>query len=172
MRFEKEISVIAARSWSGEVKVYDVPENHHENHILKTSTVPARISPAVARTAMDFGSRIIAALDYVGVIGIEMFVTAEDVIVNEIAPRVHNSGHWTIEGSATSQFENHVRAVVGLPLRPTALMSSRIEMTNLIGDDVADWPRLMADPTAHVHLYGKAEARPGRKMGHVTRLGK
>jgi len=85
---------------------------------------------------------------------------------------VHNSGHWTIEGSATSQFENHVRAVVGLPLRPTALMSSRIEMTNLIGDDVADWPRLMADPTAHVHLYGKAEARPGRKMGHVTRLGK
>ena len=112
------------------------------------------------------------ALDYVGVLALELFEVNGQLIANEFAPRVHNSGHWTIEGAETSQFENHVRAVVGLPLRPTTLMSSRIEMTNLIGDDVADWPRLMADPTAHVHLYGKAEARPGRKMGHVTRLGK
>jgi 5-(carboxyamino)imidazole ribonucleotide synthase len=111
-------------------------------------------------------------LGHIGVLTAEFFACKDGPRFNEIAPRVHNSGHWTIEGSATSQFENHVRAVVGLPLRPTALMSSRIEMTNLIGDDVADWPCLMADPTAHVHLYGKAEARPGRKMGHVTRLGK
>ena len=169
VRFEKEISVIAARSWSGEVKVYDVPENHHENHILKTSTVPARISPAVAATAMDFGSRIIAALDYVGVIGIEMFVTAEDVIVNEVAPRVHNSGHWTMDACAVSQFEQHIRAVCGWPLGSPERYGD-VVMTNLLGEEASRWRELAAEPRVHVHLYGKRESRPGRKMGHFNRV--
>ena len=169
VRFEKEISVIAARSWSGEVKVYDVPENHHENHILKTSTVPARISPAVAATAMDFGSRIIAALDYVGVIGIEMFVAGDDVIVNEIAPRVHNSGHWTMDACAVSQFEQHIRAVCGWPLGAPERYAD-VVMTNLLGDEAGHWRELAAEPRVHLHLYGKQEARAGRKMGHFNRV--
>jgi 5-(carboxyamino)imidazole ribonucleotide synthase len=167
--FEKEISVIAARSWSGEVRVCDVPESHHENHILKTSTVPARISPAVARTAMDFGSRIIAALDYVGVIGIEMFVAGDDVIVNEIAPRVHNSGHWTMDACAVSQFEQHIRAVCGWPLGSPERYAD-VVMTNLLGEEASRWRELAAEPRVHVHLYGKRESRPGRKMGHFNRV--
>ncbi|MEI7599523.1 MAG: 5-(carboxyamino)imidazole ribonucleotide synthase [Aestuariivirga sp.] len=167
--FEKEISVIAARSWSGEVRVYDVPENHHENHILKTSTVPARISPAVASTAMDFGSRIIAALDYVGVIGVEMFVAGDSVIVNEIAPRVHNSGHWTMDACAVSQFEQHIRAVCGWPLGAPERYAD-VVMTNLLGDEANRWQELAAEPRVHVHLYGKRESRPGRKMGHFNRI--
>ncbi len=169
VRFEKEISVIAARSWSGEVAVYDVPENHHENHILKTSTVPARISPAVAEEARAFGSRIIAALDYVGVIGVEMFVAGDDVIVNEIAPRVHNSGHWTMDACAVSQFEQHIRAVCGWPLGSPERYGD-VVMTNLLGDDVHRWGELAAEPRVHIHLYGKREARPGRKMGHFNRV--
>ena len=157
VRFEKEISVIAARSWSGEVKVYDVPENHHENHILKTSTVPARISPAVAATAMDFGSRIIGALDYVGVIGIEMFVAGDSVIVNEIAPRVHNSGHWTMDACAVSQFEQHIRAVCGWPLGDASRHSDG-EMLNLLGVDANGWERYLGEG-AKLHLYGKRRAR-------------
>lgn len=167
--FEKEISVIAARSWSGEVRVYDVPENHHENHILKTSTVPARISPAVADKAMGFGSRIIAALDYVGVIGIEMFVAGEQVIVNEIAPRVHNSGHWTMDACGVSQFEQHIRAVCGWPLGSPERHAD-VVMTNLLGAEADRWRDLAAEPRVHLHLYGKREARPGRKMGHFNRL--
>ncbi|WP_421694285.1 5-(carboxyamino)imidazole ribonucleotide synthase [Aestuariivirga sp.] len=167
--FEKEISVIAARSWSGEVAVYDVPENHHENHILKTSTIPARISAAVADTARSFGSRIIAALDYVGVIGVEMFVAGETVIVNEIAPRVHNSGHWTMDACAVSQFEQHIRAVCGWPLGAPERYAD-VVMTNLLGDDINRWQALAAEPRLHLHLYGKRQARPGRKMGHFNRV--
>ena len=167
--FEREISVIAARSWSGEVAVYDVPENHHENHILKTSTVPANISPAVAEAARSFGSRIIAALDYVGVIGVEMFVAGETVIVNEIAPRVHNSGHWTMDACAVSQFEQHIRAVCGWPLGSPERYAD-VVMTNLLGDDINRWQALAAEPRLHLHLYGKRQARPGRKMGHFNRV--
>jgi 5-(carboxyamino)imidazole ribonucleotide synthase len=167
--FGKEISVIAARSWSGAIAVYDVPENHHENHILKTSTVPARISPAVAEQAREYGGRIIAALDYVGVIGVEMFVAGESLIVNEIAPRVHNSGHWTMDGCHVSQFEQHIRAICGWPLGSPERYCD-VVMTNLLGDDVHRWPELAAEANVHLHLYGKAEARRGRKMGHFNRL--
>lgn len=169
VRFEKEISVIAARSWQGEVAIYDVPENHHEHHILKTSTVPARLPSAVTGTARDFGSRIIAALDYVGVIGIEMFVTGEDVIVNEIAPRVHNSGHWTMDACHVSQFEQHVRAVCGWPLGSPERYAD-VVMTNLLGDDIHRWRELAGQPLIHLHLYGKGQARQGRKMGHFNRV--
>jgi 5-(carboxyamino)imidazole ribonucleotide synthase len=167
--FSCEVSVIAARGWSGEVAVYDVPENHHENHILKTSTIPARISSAVAGRARAYGGKIIDALGYVGVIGIEMFVSGEEVIVNEIAPRVHNSGHWTMDACHVSQFEQHIRAVCGWPLG-TAERHSDVVMTNLLGEDAARWRELAAEPGLHIHLYGKREARPGRKMGHVNRL--
>jgi 5-(carboxyamino)imidazole ribonucleotide synthase len=169
VRFEKEVSVIAARSWSGEVAIYDVPENNHENHILRTSTVPARISPAVAGTARSFGGRIIAALDYVGVIGVEMFVAGEDVIVNEIAPRVHNSGHWTMDACHVSQFEQHIRAVCGWPLGSPERYCD-VVMTNLLGEEINRWAELAAEPRAHLHLYGKREARQGRKMGHINRV--
>ena len=169
VRFETEISVIAARGWSGEIAVYDVPENHHENHILKTSTVPARISPAVAEQARAFGGQIIAALEYVGVIGVEMFVAGDRVTVNEIAPRVHNSGHWTMDGCHVSQFEQHIRAICGWPLGSPERYCD-VVMTNLLGDDIDRWRELAAEPDVHLHLYGKAEARRGRKMGHFNRL--
>lgn len=167
--FSCEVSVIAARGWDGQVAVYDVPENHHQDHILKTSTVPARISPAVAARAMGFGGQIIAALDYVGVIGVEMFVAGDQVMVNEIAPRVHNSGHWTMDACHVSQFEQHVRAICGWPLG-TPERHSDVVMTNLLGNEAAGWRQLAAEPGLHLHLYGKREARPGRKMGHVNRL--
>lgn len=167
--FDKEISVIAARGWNGEVAVYDVPENHHENHILRTATVPAGIPPGVAEEARRLGGRIIAALDYVGVIGIEMFVSAEAVIVNEIAPRVHNSGHWTMDAGCVSQFEQHIRAVCGWPLGATE-RNSDVVMSNLLGEEVNRWRELAADPAVRIHIYGKAEARSGRKMGHFNRL--
>jgi 5-(carboxyamino)imidazole ribonucleotide synthase len=167
--FDKEISVIAARSWDGSVAVYDVPENHHEHHILKTSTVPASISEAVTARARAFGGQIIAALDYVGVIGIEMFVAGEDVIVNEIAPRVHNSGHWTMDAGCVSQFEQHVRAVCGWPLGSVERRSD-VVMTNLLGDEIDRWETLSAEPDVRLHIYGKAEARRGRKMGHFNRV--
>ena len=169
VRFDKEISVIAARGWSGEVAVYDVPENHHENHILKTSTVPADICPEVAEKARSLGSHIIAALDYVGVIGVEMFVAGEEVIVNEIAPRVHNSGHWTMDACCVSQFEQHIRAICGWPLGSTDRHCD-VVMTNLLGDEINRWKALAAEPDVRIHLYGKAEARRGRKMGHFNRL--
>ena len=169
VRFDREISVIAARGWNGDVAVYDVPENRHANHILHTSTVPAAIPEALAAEARAIGRRIIAALDYVGVIGIEMFAAAEKLVVSEIAPRVHNSGHWTMDACAVSQFEQHIRAICGWPLGSTERHSD-VVMTNLLGDDAARWSELAAEPGAAVHLYGKAEARPGRKMGHVNRL--
>ncbi|MBI2718930.1 MAG: 5-(carboxyamino)imidazole ribonucleotide synthase [Rhizobiales bacterium] len=167
--FDKEISVIAARGWDGEVAVYDVPENVHRHHILHTSTVPARISAAITEEARELGRRIAAALDYVGVIGVEMFVGAQGLLVNEFAPRVHNSGHWTMDACLVSQFEQHVRAICGWPLGDPSRHSDAV-MTNLLGDDAALWARLAAEPYAGLHLYGKTEARPGRKMGHINRL--
>jgi 5-(carboxyamino)imidazole ribonucleotide synthase len=169
VRFDKEISVIAARGWDGAVAVYDVAENRHENHILRTSTVPAAVSPAVTEAARGIGARIAAALDYVGVISIEMFVTGEKLVVNEIAPRVHNSGHWTIDACLVSQFEQHMRAVAGWPLGNPARHSDAV-MTNLLGDEAKAWAKLAAEPETAIHLYGKAAARRGRKMGHVNRL--
>jgi len=170
--FECEISVIAARSTDGTVRCYDPGENRHSDGILRETHVPAPIDTATRDAALAMAGRIVSALDYVGVIGVEMFVMADGALwVNEIAPRVHNTGHWTIEGCPVSQFEQHVRAVCGLPLGDPARHSDAT-MTNLIGDDINTVPALLAEPGAALHLYGKGDARPGRKMGHVTRLGK
>ncbi len=167
--FDREVSVIAARSLDGQVACFDPGENIHQGGILRTTTVPARLTPGQRADAILVAARILNALDYVGVMGVELFVTARGLLVNEIAPRVHNSGHWTLDGAETSQFEQHVRAIAGWPLGETGRIG-RVEMTNLIGDDVSTWHELLAEPGAHLHLYGKAEARPGRKMGHVTRI--
>jgi 5-(carboxyamino)imidazole ribonucleotide synthase len=171
--FEREVSVVAARASNGKVVCFDVTENEHRHHILKISRAPAAISPALAREARLIAQRIAKAFDYVGVLAVEMFVVREGarrrVLVNEIAPRVHNSGHWTIDGASVSQFEQHIRAIAGWPLaRP--IRYGRVEMINLIGQEVEDYRRWLTLPGAAVHLYGKTEARPGRKMGHVTRV--
>lgn len=168
--FEREISVIAARAIDGAVEVYDPAENVHRDGILHSSTVPASVSDAAADAARVAAEAILTGLDYVGVIGVEFFVLADGgVLVNEIAPRVHNSGHWTEAACAVSQFEQHIRAIAGLPLGDTGRHSGCV-MENLIGDDVLRAPQLLAEPDVVLHLYGKAQARPGRKMGHFTRL--
>lgn len=168
--FEREISVIAARALDGAVVCYDPAENVHRNGILHTSTLPAAIMPQTAAAARAAASKILSALDYVGVIGVEFFVLADgSLLANEIAPRVHNSGHWTEAACVVSQFEQHIRAVAGLPLGSPDRHSDCV-MENLIGDDVLRVPALLAEPDLMLHLYGKAEARPGRKMGHFTRI--
>ena len=168
--FEREISVIAARDRAGTVMAYDPPENVHRSGILHTSTVPARIRDKTAADARSAARAILEALDYVGVIGVEFFVQHDgSLLANEMAPRVHNSGHWTEAACAVSQFEQHVRAVAGLPLAETARHSDCV-MENLIGSDIERVPQLAAEPNDVLHLYGKAEARAGRKMGHFTRL--
>ncbi len=168
--FEREISVIAARSIDGTVRAYDPAENVHRNGILDTSTLPARIGDATAAAARESAGKLLAALDYVGVVGIEFFVLPDgSLIANEIAPRVHNSGHWTEAACVVSQFEQHIRAIAGLPLGDPARHSDCV-MTNLIGDDLNAVPDWLSQSDSLVHLYGKTEARPGRKMGHVTRL--
>jgi 5-(carboxyamino)imidazole ribonucleotide synthase len=169
--FECEFSVILARKAEGSAAVWDAPLNSHENGILRRSEVPA--GPIVERhreEAVRIARGLAEALGHVGVMTTEFFATADGPIVNEIAPRVHNSGHWTIEGAVTSQFEQHVRAICGLPLGSTALVAARVAMDNLIGNEVEQWRSIVADPRAHLHLYGKRNARPGRKMGHVTKL--
>jgi 5-(carboxyamino)imidazole ribonucleotide synthase len=169
--FGAEFSVILARGADGAIMVWDAPENVHEHGVLATSIVPA--SPLIqgqAEEAIALARRIADALDYVGVLTLEFFASAAGPVFNEMAPRVHNSGHWTIEGAVTSQFENHVRAICGLPLGATGLAATRVEMQNLIGDEASGWPAILGEPTAHLHLYGKGHPRPGRKMGHVTRL--
>ncbi|WP_372840765.1 5-(carboxyamino)imidazole ribonucleotide synthase [Phaeovulum sp.] len=168
VRFSREVSVIAARGVSGEVAAFDPGENVHRGGILHTTTVPARLSPAERSDAVLIAARILNALDYVGVLGVELFVTPEGLLVNEIAPRVHNSGHWTQAGCAVDQFEQHIRAVAGWPLGDGSRYAD-VEMTNLIGDDMAQLPVIAREAGASIHLYGKAEARPGRKMGHVNR---
>jgi 5-(carboxyamino)imidazole ribonucleotide synthase len=168
--FKLEISVVAARSADGSSDCYTPVENQHKDHILSRTIAPARISAACVDRAETIAWRIANALEIVGLLAVEMFVTRDDnILVNEIAPRPHNSGHWTMDACATSQFEQFVRAILGLPLGPTARHSDAI-MTNLIGQDVADWESFVADDSAHMHLYGKHDARPRRKMGHVNRL--
>ena len=168
--FEREISVIAARGQDGQIRCYDPGENRHADGILRETTVPAVISEATQTAALDIAGRIVSALDYVGIIGVEMFALADGrLLVNEIAPRVHNTGHWTIEGCAISQFEQHIRAVCGLPLGSPARHSDAV-MLNLIGDEADSPLALMSTPETAVHLYGKGASRPGRKMGHLTRL--
>ena len=172
--FEREVSVVAARSLEGEIVAYDVSENEHERHILARTRAPARVSPETAAEAKRIAGLVLDALEYVGVLAVEMFVIRdragrEGLVVNEIAPRVHNSGHWTIEGAQTSQFEQHIRAIAGWPLgAPTR--RGRAEMHNLIGEDAEDWRDILAQPDLSLHLYGKLEIRPDRKMGHVTRI--
>ncbi len=173
--FAKEISVIAARGHDGAFAAYDVCENRHENHILKFTRAPARIAPETAREAVGLARAIAEALEYVGVIAVEIFVVEphggpQQLRVNEIAPRVHNSGHWTLDGAATSQFEQHIRAIVGWPLGATWRHGTEVEMENLIGEEIFGFERILREPGASLHLYGKTEARPGRKVGHVTRI--
>ena len=168
--FEREVSVVAARGADGAVECFDVTENEHRDHILKTAKVPAALPQAAADEARRIAATIAESFDYVGVLAVEMFVARDGaLLVNEIAPRVHNSGHWTLDGASVSQFEQHVRAVAGWPLaRP--VRRGRVEMTNLLGEEVRDYRRWLQVPGAAVHLYGKTAVRPGRKMGHVTRV--
>ncbi len=167
--FEHEFSVLIVRGQDGTTARYDAPLNIHRDAILRTSTLPAPAAVlAQVDEATDLACRIASRLDYVGVLACEFFVGVDGPVFNEMAPRVHNSGHWTIEGAECSQFENHIRAICGLPLGSTALTGTRVEMQNLIGDD--PWQPVLGEPGAHLHLYGKGTARPGRKMGHVTRV--
>ncbi len=173
--FACEISTLVVRGHTGDIACYDSPANTHENGILRRSVVPCGLPEADLERAREIGGRIANALDYVGVLAVEMFYLGADapasqrLMVNEIAPRVHNSGHWTLEACAVSQFENHMRAVAGWPLGSTKRHSDA-EMVNLIGREALDWQNLAAEPDACLHLYGKRGARDGRKMGHVTRL--
>ncbi len=167
--FSHEISVIAARGISGEIAAYDPGENIHHAGILHTTTVPAKITAAQRTDAVLIAARILNALDHVGVMGVELFVTPAGLLVNEIAPRVHNSGHWTQQGCAIDQFEQHIRAVAGWPLGDGSRYAD-VEMLNLIGDDIDQIPSLARAPNTSIHLYGKSEAKPGRKMGHVNRI--
>jgi 5-(carboxyamino)imidazole ribonucleotide synthase len=172
--FEREVSVVAARSLEGEIVAYDLCENEHERHILARTRAPARVSQETAAEAKRIAGQVLEALEYVGVLAVEMFVVRdrhghEGLIVNEVAPRVHNSGHWTIEGAQTSQFEQHIRAIAGWPLG-AATRRGRAEMHNLIGEDAEEWRDILAQPDLSLHLYGKLEIRPDRKMGHVTRV--
>ena len=171
--YEREISVVVARGRDGSLQSFDVTENEHRDHILKVSRVPAAIPQAVAAEAIRIAETIATAFDYVGVLAVEMFVlrdgTSHRVLVNEVAPRVHNSGHWTIDGCTVSQFEQHIRAVAGWPLA-TPIRLGMVEMTTLIGAEADEYAKWLTIPGASLHLYGKGEAKAGRKMGHVTRV--
>jgi 5-(carboxyamino)imidazole ribonucleotide synthase len=169
--FFAEFSVILVRGADGAIRFWDSAKNEHESGILALSTVPAPANvQAQVPAARALAQQIAEKLDYVGVLAVEFFATHDGPVFNEMACRVHNSGHWTTEGALTSQFENHIRAVCGLPLGDTALAAARVEMRNIIGDEVDNWAAILSDPANHLHLYGKAQSRPGRKMGHVTRL--
>ncbi|MCC7428570.1 MAG: 5-(carboxyamino)imidazole ribonucleotide synthase [Alphaproteobacteria bacterium] len=168
--FACEVSVVVARGLDGAVAAFDVVENRHRHHILDLTLAPAAVAAETRAAALAAASKVAAGIGLEGLLALEMFVTRDGrVLANEIAPRPHNSGHWTIDACAVSQFEQHIRAVAGLPLGDPARHSDAI-MKNLIGDDVLRWPAIVAQPGLIPHLYGKAEARPGRKMGHVTRL--
>ncbi|MFC4294037.1 5-(carboxyamino)imidazole ribonucleotide synthase [Novosphingobium tardum] len=169
--FVAEFSVILVRGMDGDIRFWDSAENVHAGGILARSTLPA--SPLVLAQvpeARELARKVADALGYVGVLTLEFFACEDGPVFNEMAPRVHNSGHWSIEGAITSQFENHIRAICGLPLGDTSLAAARVEMRNVIGDMAEDWPAILSDPANRLHLYGKAAARPGRKMGHVTRI--
>jgi 5-(carboxyamino)imidazole ribonucleotide synthase len=171
--FQSEVSVVAVRGVDGTFAAYDVTQNVHRDHMLHTSTVPAQLKPGAAKQAIDIAHRMAEHLDYVGTFAVEFFALdfakQELLFVNEMAPRVHNSGHWTMDACPVSQFENHMRAVAGWPLGSTQRHSNAV-MTNLIGAEHNAWATLAAEPGACLHLYGKHDARPGRKMGHVNRL--
>ena len=171
IRFEAEFSILLCRAASGRAVVWDAPLNTHVDGILDRSEVPApaALQPAIAE-AKALAGKVADALDYVGVLTLEFFAAPEGPVFNEMAPRVHNSGHWSIEGAFSSQFENHIRAICGLPLGDPGLVVPRVTMENLVGGDIERWCEILSDPGAHLHIYGKDEARPGRKMGHVTRL--
>ncbi|WP_276321463.1 5-(carboxyamino)imidazole ribonucleotide synthase [Qipengyuania sediminis] len=171
VEFEAEFSVILVRGRDDEVRFWDSPRNAHVGGILDRSLFPAGAAiGAQSEAARDLAKKVADALGYIGVLTLEFFATGDGPVFNEMAPRVHNSGHWTIEGAATSQFENHIRAVAGLPLGDTRSVARTVEMINLIGDAAADAHNHLTGGDTHLHLYGKAEAREGRKMGHVTRL--
>jgi 5-(carboxyamino)imidazole ribonucleotide synthase len=171
--FTREVSVVAARSADGQVVAFDITENEHSDHILKISRVPAKVSATLAKEGRRIAQTIAEALNYVGALAVELFVVkdgdGEALLVNEIAPRVHNSGHWTIDGASVSQFEQHVRAVAGWPLGKP-VRRGKIEMINLIGAEIDDCAKWLELPNAYLHNYGKPAARPGRKMGHVTKV--
>jgi 5-(carboxyamino)imidazole ribonucleotide synthase len=170
VNFTRELSLVAARGLDGTIACYDLVENQHENHILRTTLAPAKANARLKTEARRIAERLLGAFDYVGLMAVEMFETDKgELLVNEIAPRVHNSGHWTIDGCTVSQFEQHIRAVCGWPLGDTMRHSDAI-MTNLLGDEIHGWRALASLPACAVHHYGKSEARDGRKMGHVTRL--
>ena len=168
--FTRELSVVAARGQDGQVACFDLVENRHEHHVLRTTLAPAKAAQRVKAEAAKIAAQLLEAFDYVGVMAVEMFETRDGrLLVNEIAPRVHNSGHWTIDACAVSQFEQHIRAIAGWPLGDPARHSDAV-MTNLLGEEANAWEQYAREPSTAVHLYGKGEARPGRKMGHVTRL--
>ena len=168
--FVRELSVIAARGRDGAIVSYPLAENHHENGILRRTLAPAKVSRQLADQAERIAAKVLSGLDYVGVVGIELFELADGrLLVNEIAPRVHNTGHWTQDGCEVDQFEQHIRAVAGWPLAPARAIA-QVEMLNLLGTEADAWPRFAAEPETRLHLYGKREAKPGRKMGHVNRV--
>ena len=166
--FRRELSIIAARGRDGATAVYPLSENHHEGGILRRSLAPAEVAGHIAEEAERIAARVLAGLEYVGVIGIELFEMEDGrLLVNEIAPRVHNTGHWTLDGCEVDQFEQHIRAVAGWPLGPTHA-TARVEMINLLGEEAEGWLRFAHEPETRLHLYGKREPKPGRKMGHVN----
>lgn len=168
--FVRELSIIAARGRDGATAIYPLAENHHEGGILRRSLAPAQVGEDLAFQAEKIAARVLSGLNYVGVVGIELFELKDGtLLVNEIAPRVHNTGHWTMDGCEVDQFEQHVRAVAGWPLGPTA-PHHRVEMLNLLGDESEGWSRLAHEPETRIHLYGKRDPKPGRKMGHVNKL--
>jgi len=171
--FALECSIVLARGLDGATAAFDVAENHHEHHILRRTVVPAAMAPETAATAAALGRTVADAIGHVGVLTVELFLVrdanGERLVANEIAPRVHNSGHWTEDAASVSQFEQHVRAVAGWPLADPRRHAA-VEMENLIGADAEAWREIAAEPGARLHLYGKRDIRPGRKMGHVNRL--
>ncbi len=168
--FRRELAVIGARGRDGEIALYPLTESHHEGGVLRRASAPAKALPKVLAEAERIAATVLTSLEYVGVLGVELFERDDGaLLVNEFAPRVHNTGHWTLDGCEVDQFEQHIRAIAGWPLGPTAALA-HVEMTNLLGDEAEAWPRLIREPESRLWLYGKRKARAGRKMGHVNRL--
>ncbi len=167
--FRRELAIIAARGRDGEIALFPLTESHHDNGVLRRTSAPATASPRAVQEAERIAATLLSALDYVGVLGVELFERDDGaLLVNEFAPRVHNTGHWTLDGCDVDQFEQHIRAIAGWPLGPTAARA-HVEMTNLLGDEAQGWERLAREPDSRLWLYGKGSGRPGRKMGHVNR---
>jgi 5-(carboxyamino)imidazole ribonucleotide synthase len=168
--FRREVAMIAARARDGEIALYPLTESHHEAGVLRRASAPAKATPRLLAEAERIAATLLSALDYVGVLGLELFERDDGrLLVNEFAPRVHNTGHWTLDGCEVDQFEQHIRAIAGWPLGPTAAIR-HVEMTNLLGDEALGWAKLAREPETRVWLYGKRMRAPGRKMGHVNRL--